>query len=732
MARGLLATAVILIGVCSVFAQDDQPWYRTQIPEITPERWTVPVPPIPEPRTVTRDDYLDYITRTWETQREYWVERAGDPEVKNQYTFARREAFFYQVTGDDQRALNAMQFIRGDLAYWTEGAGIERPTGFNVLKPALDTWKWIRDCPALTQDDHDTALQWFLAIEAKAANFEYGAMNRSAGWAVARDILAREYPDLPGNDERREYADTVWSEWWPFRDTAENAEGYNGLWLAYAVAWAEARGVEIWDDPQFETLCYRFLDQVTPIGVMTAYGDGPGFNSHVGHWMRVLEELASGFGDGRGGARFRWAANRLFDWTVAREEAMLQWGNINFNLADDLMHGWLAADDAITPVMPDTGSVVTMRGQMEFIPREERAETRRHDRLLEGEVPNKLLMRTGWAPDDSFAQIELCRPMGHGHSDVGGISAYVTQGSVLLSDTPYLVKDHRWHNCFTIEQWPQPEGRWRWRADEFAAMATSVERFDTSALGTFADLRITDYMQQPATVQRSIFMLGDAGLWIEDTLQATEGYHARFGPAFQTVAIYGERGSNWVNTCEVTVPVAFIWELQYMMQWPNRPWDLLLWFDPANAAELAIEDVTQDDTRAVPDRPLMNNFKWRVAWRAEDDLLPDAPRTFTSVLVPHAPTEDASPIADGIEAMAGEGWSAVRVPDGDGLVWAIRNSTGGTVEVGTVTTDAELAMMQVRDARVTGYWVVEATTLTVGGETIFSAAEATTACEQVE
>jgi hypothetical protein len=720
----LALIALVLAGV-GARAQEELPWYRTEITVITPERWQQPVPPIPEPTTVTREDYLEYITRTWEKQREYWLERAGDPQVKRQYVLARREAFFYRVTGDEQRALNAMQFIRGSLGYWTEGPGVERGTGFNVLYPALQAWEWIEDCPALTDDDRETAKQWFLTIEAKAERFEYGAMNRSAGWAMARDILARKYPDLPGNDERLEYADTVWSEWWPFRDTAENAEGYNGLWLSYVIPWAEARGVEVWDDPEFERLCYRFLPQVTPIGVMTAYGDGPGFNSHPGHWMEVLEELAAGFDDGR----FRWAAHRLFEWTVAREEAMEQWGNINYNVADALMAAWMVADDVIPAVMPETESTVTMRQDMEFVSRDERQRTMRHDRLREGEVPNKLILRTGWEPDASFAQVELCRPMGHGHGDAGGISAYVSQGSVLLSDTPYLVKDHRWHNCFTLEQWPQPEGRWRWRATEFAQMQTEVERFETSALGTYADLRITDYMQQPAAVRREIMMLGDAGIWIEDTVQASEQYHARFGPAFQTVAIYGERGPNWVNTCHVTVPVAFIWELQYMMQWPNRPWDLLVWFEPTGAGEMAIDDVTHDDTQYVVTDPLMNNFKWRVAWREEADLLPAQPRSFASVLVPHAPTPDASQIAAGIETMRGEDWSAVRVPDGESVVWAIRSDTGGSVQVGTVATDAELAMLRVSGGEVQAHWVVEATELTVGDETIFSAEAPTTACE---
>lgn len=727
--RTMLVGVAALLGASVVGAQQELPWYRTMVPEITSERWEQPPPPLPEPGAITRADYLEYIQRTWAVQRDYYRERAGRADVKGQYVFARREAFLYHATGDEEHARLAMEFIRGDLAYWSEGGGgAERGTGFNVLLPALQAWRMIRESPSLTEDDAATALEWFLTIERKAERFEFGAMNRSAGWAVARDILARWYPDLPGNAERLEYAQTVWDEWYPFRDSAENAEGYNGLWLSYIAEWIEARGEEeLWADPEFRALAYRFLDQVTPVGVMASYGDVPGFNSHVGGWIEMMEVFGAHYRDGR----FRWAAHRLFEWTVAREEAMSQWGNINFSLADDLISTWLVADDSIAPVLPDTSSTVTQRRDAALVSPEERAATNRHDRLFEGMVPNKLILRDGWDAGASFAMVELCRPLGHGHSDAGGISAYVSQGSVLLSDTPYLVKDHRWHNCMTCEPWPPPEGRWRWRANEFGAMQTSVQQFESAPNAAYAHLRITDFMQQPVTVDRRIFFLGDAGLWVEDSVEATAPHPARFGPNWQTVAIYGERGPNWVNTYQPTIPVAFIWELQYMMQWPNRPWDLLVWFEPQGDAELALEDVTHDDTRMIVDQPLMNNLKWRIAQRAIGELQPGAPRRFTSVLLPHAPTPDASALADGIETVRLGGLSAVRVPTEDGrTIWAARNEGGESAQFGPIETDARLALVTLREGAEPRYWLVDATRLTIAGAEVFTAAEPTTVCEE--
>ena len=48
-------------------------------------------------------------------------------------------------------------------------------------------------------------------------------------------------------------------------------------------------------------------------------------------------------------------------------------------------------------------------------------------------IPNKIIFRTGWQPRDTFAMIDLCLPVGHGHRDTGAVTTLVSQGSVLLA-----------------------------------------------------------------------------------------------------------------------------------------------------------------------------------------------------------------------------------------------------------------------------------------------------------
>jgi len=227
MIRYAAIVACAIVFIAGAWAQDEEPWYRTRIPEITAERWEQPVPPLPERGTVTREDYLRYIRETYPAQRDAYLPRAGDPDLKRQYLCARREAFFYQVDVDEQHARNAMQFIRGDYAYWDHGAGAELGVGFNVVCPAMQAYLWIRTSPSLTAEDHQLVHDWFNLLESRAERFEFGAMNRSAGWATGRKLLALVYPDDPNTDERLDYANTVWGQWWEQRDTFENAEGYN-------------------------------------------------------------------------------------------------------------------------------------------------------------------------------------------------------------------------------------------------------------------------------------------------------------------------------------------------------------------------------------------------------------------------------------------------------------------------------------------------------------------------
>ena len=243
---------------------------RTQIPEITSARWTEKLPPLARPGKISRDDYLQFIKRTYQRGRDAALRTAGGPENPYQYVSARSEAFFSLAEKDPARAELAMKFVHGDYAYRTQGQGAAKQSGFALFMQAVEACRWLEANPALQAADREFLTRWLLLLEAKHGTFERGAMNRSVGSAVGREFLARRLPDDPQTPQRRRYAQAVWNDWWPQRDTDENSSGYNALWLHEIDVWLEITGQQgLYQDPGLKGLAQRLA------GPGHAAGRGP-------------------------------------------------------------------------------------------------------------------------------------------------------------------------------------------------------------------------------------------------------------------------------------------------------------------------------------------------------------------------------------------------------------------------------------------------------------------------
>ena len=591
--------------------------------------------------------------------------------------------------------------------------------------PASQTYGWLRNAKVLSPEDDAFCKRWLLLLDEKHGTFEYGAMNRSTGSAMGRMALTMWCAQDGKTAERRQYAQTVWDDWWKHRDTDENTSHYNGLWLYFVTTWLEVAGQDhAYRDPGMKKFVYRFLAQASPLGVLPHHGDGCGWNEDPGRWIHLMEKWASVYKDGR----FKWVAHRLFEYTDPQEQQMWQWGNINGYTMSSLMGAWLVADESIEETMPDIGSTVTYRKAIRVVPRDQQTKPKYFAHVTDQDIPNKLIFRTGWQPTDTYALVELCPPMGHGHLDTGSVNCLTSKGSVLLTDTPYLVKGHEFHNCFVVmPTGPEPKKRKRWGDSwtEHLRMKATVHDFHASAEAAYARVHITDYMGRPVTVDRRIWFLGDLGLWVHDTVTAQKTYTARIGPAWQTTGVYKRRGPNWVNTCQVTLPVAFIWKLEYMMQWENRARDLLVYFPSRPGARVVVGDMTQDDSRLIVNKPLMNNFTQRVWYQKTIRLVPGRPIHLSTVLVPHKPKPDASGIAERIESLVDtQDAGVIKMSPGRNMrTWVGINEQGTPLEAGRIATDARWFMVTAGSEGVKGYWLIEATSLKVDGKEVFSSPE---------
>jgi hypothetical protein len=714
-----------------------QPAYRTTITPITPDRWTKPLPPLPERQNVTREDYLKYIKERWLPLREASLKQLDRIDGAQHWNVALREAFFCKITGDEQYVRTALAAIRADVRFRTEGPGKDFAkfhAACPAMLPSMTAYHWIRDSKMLTPADHALVKTWVLMLVNNYAYYECGAMNRGIGASGCVMVANHWYPDtadqpltsnkvLPWVKDkdftRRQYVDFTWNHWWRFRDFYEDSAGYESHSLEMILeTWAMTGQLDLLKDPAIVKLADRFLAQVAPNGAMPGYGDGTNYNTGPGRWVWFFEAMTAATKDGR----YKWVAHRFFEFLRRHEKDFEQWGNPIYWELDNLMQAYVLADESIQPVEPTIGCVVTHRKDLKWL---DARTTGRWADLVDRDMPSKLCLRTGWRPGDTSVLVELCKPMSHGHANTGSIESLISRGSVLLSAPAYQARTENYHNSFIA--WPdrRPAG-FVWNRDILhgGKTAVTVPTFHAGDGVAYARIHVTDYLESPATLDRRVFFLGDDGLWVRDTIQAPKSFQGTIGPAYQFTGVYPKKGEHWANACQTSVPVAFIFKPEYMMQFTNRPIDLLVWYAPKPDATLAIDDVTLDTTHLNTPDELATNFKQRVWYQMKLDGSRDRQETFDSVLRPHTPREDAEPLAKGIRVLLDEGTdrAVVGIEAAPGHIrYAGINADGKPLTAGPIQTDAKAFSVTVGPAGAVAHWLVEATTLNVDSKTVFHA-----------
>ena len=151
------------------------------------------------------------------------------------------------------------------------------------------------------------------------------------------------------------------------------------------------------------------------------------------------------------------------------------------------------------------------------------------------------------------------------------------------------------------------------------------------------------------------------------------------------------------------------------------PWDLLIWYAPRPDARLEV-------TESEVDTPARSRLR-PTQYRCQVDMRPGVRAQFVTVLLPHAPARDATPLAAGITALADRpGLAAVRVKQGDRCELAVLNPEGTAVDLdagaaGEVSTDGRAAYLDFHGAKLRGVLVVKGTSLIVGAETLLEGAD---------
>lgn len=246
---------------------------------------------------------------------------------------------------------------------------------------------------------------------------ERGAFNQSFARAAGLALAAQRFPGLPPAGLWREYSGQVWNDWYPFRDTTENATVYNAISMFYLFLLADASGkAEAMRDPGVERMLRRFRDQQAPSGAMPEYGDsgdGPWGVFHAwGNWVAAFERAAREYRD----PTFRYAALRMFH-AATRYRALDQRAHAidSANMVHALAFADAWRDRDLRPAMPSAGTAIALRNEPG-----------------RSGVPDKLILAGSREPGTPYAMAELYSRWHHAHDNQWGSLLHYEVGDRLL------------------------------------------------------------------------------------------------------------------------------------------------------------------------------------------------------------------------------------------------------------------------------------------------------------
>jgi len=548
-----------------------------------------------------------------------------------------------------------------------------------------------------------------------------GSHHRSQAQGINHALAAHFYPDHPDAAAWKAYADRVWSDWWDFRDVGINDTGYFYSSFGNILRAAEILGrKEVFTEPQSRMLFDRILDEITPDGACVPYGASGGYNSAAGTRILALELAAKYTRDGR----YRWGAERLMNFGQARGFSNNQ-HHLQAVAWEDIALASVVCDDSIAPVPPEGGSKLLARKE---IVRLTDAEARQmfpdaggvdcNMYMTHKEMPHKLVFRSGWSPGDLYMLVE-CYPR---HDPLNptailGLERHSAAFAEMASEK-FISRENAVH-VHDLDGKAAYLGQKDFRGPRrlplgWAGMETAVPAFSDHALASHARVHVSDYMGYAADHEREFLFVKNAFVLVRDETGFRDAFRARVGPVWNTQHVGGPRGEHWVNT----------WfsghYFQTVQLYATPPWDLLIYHAPRADGRLVF--AAANENPQGPSRLTAVQYAW------EGEVKPGTRLQFVQVLLPHAPLEDATPLAATIRVLADEpGWTVVCLADGPRRKIAFLNPRGANREfraeaVGSVATDARAGYLEVNRAALDAFLVISGTRLAMEGKPVVEGA----------
>ena len=458
---------------------------------------------------------------------------------------------------------------------------------------------------------------------------EWGGHNRAMLRAAGLAVSAANFPHHPDAARWASMADELAEESWG-RWSIEDTMLYQTHWLRALIVYGEARGraAQLIDLLQPRVYLKALTQLISPLGIPPDFGDSHWLMHSSWEWMACLEWGAAAYAD----PAMKWAASRLF------EERQVEQPSVYLSQALNLAWRW--CDDSIEPRPP----------------------LNRED-ALDDLVLKKLVWRTGWHSDDTYACLNYrdegdyarvardylrstlavsAEKMHHGHADEGSFVMLVHDGTLLLHESGYrekppdgIYRSGVYHNRIVSQPGSVPEGNDLLvflRADGRYQPVRTERLYHTHlADAQISRVRTTDDVQG-LVWDRSVVFLPGLPCWVIIDGVLSTRTSARTHAALWWTTDLLDQGENWFDT-----------HIRGVMDWKNTK----------NAALLVNLPTVAGSPGVVETFPFRRHFQGEVAlartWfgnhRAGTYV------NFVSVLWPHPYGESAGERARAIEVV---------------------------------------------------------------------------------
>lgn len=224
------------------------------------------------------------------------------------------------------------------------------------------------------------------------------AMNRGLLNAAGIAYAAKLLPDHPRHavweeTHRRMFAD----DFERIKDTNEDATNYHFVWGDALIQYVQITGKdprEFYNRPYVKAIFERWLGMATPFGGFPIIGKA---RWHYPEMTWVYEAAGAGLQDGR----YRWLAQRILNYALANGQKMPNAPILDF------------VDDSVTPVAPQGNSFYN------------------EDRM-DAKIADKLVVRSGFGPKDTYVAFNLINEAGHGTEDATALVTLIDAYTPLL------------------------------------------------------------------------------------------------------------------------------------------------------------------------------------------------------------------------------------------------------------------------------------------------------------